>query len=207
MSIDFCIDIIDITLDLEVYLGDDCDSLSCIAHFGLEETFCGYPNWSSSIVDTDFGKTYRALFVRQDGVAAGNVQASIKTPASNDDCDGALTLSTNVLLEVSLANATTDSIFNACGQSDIGPGLWFNFTGTANPLSIEICGDMRTYIIYMFEGSTCSAVCFDFAVRDTSCSVSPAFLNTTLGIDYQVLILPQDGVADGVFEIFLMSRP
>ena len=148
--------------------------------------------------ETVLGTTYHVLFqTYNEGIA----DLSIFTPPpSNDLCNDAqsIALRSAVKANTSLATSDTATIFTDCIDTNepLYPGIWFNFTGTGDPIVVRSCDLSYTYVT-IFTGS-CGRGTLQCVVATTNPCESERFrFDSIPGTKYTVLVQTYfEGIVD-----------
>lgn len=125
---------------------------------------------------------------------------------NNDECAGATMISCgDVVMGSTLGMGVDSEVF--CGTSDgSGGGVWYEFTGTGDNVTISTCGAGTDYDtkLRVFTGSCDALVCEGGDDDDLSCgfsaSSSTVSFTSNLGTAYYILV-HGFGINEGNFEL------
>ncbi len=98
------------------------------------------------------------------------IQTAWAQPA-NDDCSNATPIACGDVVTGSTTGATTDGA-PFCGTSNTAPGVWYEFTGNGDFVSVSTCGSSYDTKLTVYTGSCGSFTCVGGDDDDFTCSVS-----------------------------------
>ena len=164
---------------LQVFDGT-CGSLTNIA---CNDDGCG----TSSIV-TFAGTAGQLYYFRVGGynaqIGAGTINIMPFAPPSNDECTGALPIGDGIT-NTSNLTATDGGPIWSCVVG--GRDIWYTFTGSGGPVSIDTCGSSFDTALELYDG-TCGAL-NSIACNDDSCNrQSEVTATTTAGVTYYLRV-------------------
>ncbi|MCB0638794.1 MAG: T9SS type A sorting domain-containing protein [Lewinella sp.] len=191
---------------ISVFSGS-CASLNCVDGADDASGCSGFTTELS--IPTANGEDYYVL-VHGFGSVTGNFSLSLTCadpPTGNDACAGAEPIACGETVSGSTATATFDGVA-LCGTSNTAPGVWYEFTGTGDVVTVTTCSPSTNYDtkLSVFTGSCGALSCVDGNDDDFTCSNSGLqsaveFLSTP-GETYYILV-HGFGTSSGNFELSL----
>ena len=148
---------------LTVYEGS-CGALTCV---GGDDDGCSGGNTASEVAFNSVVGSVYYLLVHGFGTMAGDYSLTLSCNGvpiipPNDSCVNANPIFCGSTITDSTIHASPSTLVNFCGTSNTGPGVWFQFQGTNDSLTLSTCNaaDFDTKI-QVFSGTCASLTCVD----------------------------------------------
>ena len=184
-----------------------CTSLSCVGFNDDDPNFiCGLQ--SSLYFDALVGVTYYirvAGFGTQSGLYTLAIN-SCDPQSGNDACSGAYAIACGQTLSGTIIGMNVDEIPDGCGL-EYSPGVWFQFTGTDESVTLDLCGSNFDTQLSVFSGTCTSLICEGTNDDSPLCGVaSEVIFHALNGVNYYVYVfgLPPDL---GNFDLSMTCAP
>jgi len=176
---------------LAIYSGS-CGSLSAVT-CNDDDSSCGSGSTASQVTFTGNAGTTYYIFIGGYYGVSGNLQIfaqwSVSPPPSNDQCSGAVTLTSGVTNSLNTAYATsTSDPTPSCGSS-VGKGVWYKVTPTASgSVTVSTCGSSYDTVLAIYSGS-CGSLTSVTCDDDSGCggNTSLTTFSGTAGTTYYIL--------------------
>jgi hypothetical protein len=174
-------------MQISVYEGADCDSLSCISGNGgfPPSYFVGFVTFPSVA-----GQTYYILINGFTG-AVGNFElyAENYEPLANDECSGATEIAIGESISGSTLFAEIDEVNDYCSGWNVSQrGVWFTLTGNGQTLQAAITGNDFLTQMNVYSGSCGDLTCVLGRIASPSLVFSPIVWDSEEDQVYYLLV-------------------
>jgi hypothetical protein len=145
----------------------------------------------------DLSKSTKTLFLASLLFLSGGLFAQAPV---NDLCVDAITLNCGDTVTGNTTQATnTGDPMDGCGTSNGAPGVWYNFTGTGDVVSLGLCNSGFDTKIRVYSGACGTLMCV--AGNDDSCGLqSEVSIISQTGTNYLVYVFGF-GSSTGTYEL------
>lgn len=171
---------------ISVFSGS-CGSLVCV---GGNDDGVGCSNFSSELTISSVPNTVYYVLVHGFLSSTGtfDLTATFTGPPVNDDCSNATSIACGQAMSGSTDNATLDNASSCSFVSNTAPGVWYEFTGTGQPVIASLCsGTNYDSKLSVYTGSCASLTCVDG--NDDACGLqSEVLFNSISGQSYYILV-------------------
>lgn len=195
VEINTCISF-DFDTRISVFKGP-CSSLACVAD---NDDFCG--DGSSVSFLSERGTDYYAFVHGRTEDDQGQYTLLVESePPTNDLCSDAVVIRAGIALEGSTFGATTDLIDNCEGlTSHMTSGVWYEFTGRNEHVTVNTCSSSFESMISIFTGTCSERTCLDIERMGCGAGSLVTFL-AEKDLKYYILVHGVDARSVGDFDI------
>lgn len=177
----------------------------CGTEIGVNDDDCGL---QSSVTANITAGVYHVTVEAFSSTGCGDYILEISGGISagpEDDCTGAIPLQCGDIVTGNTSSYNPD-VTPFCGTGDgTGGGVWYELTGTGNPITASLCNSSYDTKIRVYEGSCASLSCV--VGNDDDCGAqSEVQWTSTLGTSYYILVHGW-GSSEGAYELEITCGP